>query len=102
MSENKKRWAIVGAGNGGQAFAGYLSMLGVDIAIYDNFQTTVDALNEQGGVYLEGNGKKTGFGKIEFATTDMEKAIDGCELIMVILPSIYHKSIAQKMAPYEI
>ena len=100
MSENKKRWAIVGAGNGGQAFAGYLSMLGVDIAIYDNFQTTVDALNEQGGVYLEGNGKKTGFGKILFASTDIAKVIEGAELIWVIVPSIYHKGIAEKLAPH--
>ena len=93
MSETK-RWAIIGAGNGGQAFAAYLSMMGVEIALYDTFQSTVDALNEKGGVYLSGNGKLTGFGKIAFASTDIQKVMEGAEVIWVILPSLYHKGIA--------
>ena len=92
--------AIVGGGNGGQAFAGWLSMRGFTTRLFDVVPATCETLNQKGGVEVMGNASKTGFGKIEFATTDMEKAIDGCELIMVILPSIYHKSIAQKMAPY--
>ena len=95
---NKKHWAILGAGNGGQAFAAYLSMRGVDISIYDNFQSTVDALNEQGGVYLEGNYKRLPgqdedrqFGKILFASTDMGKVVDGAEVIWVIVPSLQVK-----------
>lgn len=99
MSETK-RWAIIGAGNGGQAFAAYLSMMGVEIALYDTFQSTVDALNEKGGVYLSGNGKLTGFGKIAFASTDIQKVMEGAEVIWVVLPSLYHKGIAEKMAPY--
>ena len=92
--------AIVGGGNGGQAFAGWLSLRGFTTRLFDVVPATCDTLNQKGGVEVMGNASETGFGKIEFATTDMEKSIDGCELIMVILPSIYHKSIAQKMAPY--
>lgn len=103
MSCNKKpraHWAIIGAGNGGQAFAAYLSLQGVDITIYDNFQSTVDAINEQGGVYLEGNCKHTGFGAVRFADTDIARVMDGASVILVILPSIYHNDIAAKMAPH--
>ncbi len=99
MSQTK-RWAIIGAGNGGQAFAAYFSMMGVDVALYDTFQSTVDALNEKGGVELSGHSKHIGFGKIAFASTDIEKVMDGAEVIWVVLPSLYHKGIAQKMAPY--
>jgi len=95
-----KRWAIIGAGNGGQAFAAYLSLQGIDITIYDVFQNTVDVLNKQGGVYLEGNCKQRGFGKILFASTNIERVMEGSEVILVILPSLYHKDIAEKMAPY--
>ncbi len=98
-NKNKKRWAIIGAGNGGQAFAAYFSMKGIDVAIYDVFQNTVDALNEQGGVYLEGCSDLTGFGKILFASTDIAKVVEGAEVIWVILPSIYHKDMAKKLAP---
>ena len=96
----KKRWAIVGAGNGGQAFAAYLGLQGLEISVYDVFQDTVDKLNELGGVNISGNSKLTGFGKIAFADTDIGKVIDGAEVILVILPSIYHKEVAEKMAPY--
>lgn len=95
-----KNWAIVGAGNGGQAFAAYLSLQGYNIRIYDVFQETVDELNRLGGVELVGKAKKTGFGKIEMASTDMKEVVSGAEVILVVLPSLYHKSMAEKMAPY--
>lgn len=99
MSEHKKRWAILGGGNGGQAFAAYFSMMGIDVTLHDVFQATVDTLNEQGGVYLEGRGKRTGFGKILFASTDMAQVVEGAEVIWVILPSLYHKKTAEILAP---
>ena len=92
--------AIVGAGNGGQAFAGYLSLMGKSVRIFDVVPSTVEKLNEIGGVQIDGNSKYTGFGKIEFASTDMGKVLDGAQLILVILPSIYHESIAKLMAPH--
>lgn len=95
-----KKWAIIGAGNGGEAFAAYLSIKGLDIAIFDVFQDTVDTLNKQGGIYLDGESKVTGFGKILFASTDIEKVIEGAEVILLILPSAFHKTIAVKLAPY--
>ena len=97
---SKKHWAIIGAGNGGQAFAAYLSLKGLDITIYDVFPETVDRLNKQGGIYIEGNSKVTGFGKILFASADIGEVIEGAEVILIILPSMYHKSIAAQMAPF--
>lgn len=97
---SRKHWAIIGAGNGGQAFAAYLSLKGLDITIYDTFQETVDLLNEQGGIYIEGNSKVTGFGKLLFASTDIGKVMEGAEVILIVLPSMYHKSIASQMAPF--
>lgn len=92
--------AIIGAGNGGQAFAGYLSLMGREVKIFDVVQETVDRLNELGGVNLQGNSKFTGFGKVKLASTDIGEVMEGCEIILVVLPSIYHKSMAEKMAPY--
>ena len=67
--------------------------------IYDIFPQTVDAINKQGGIHLDGSAKNSGFGKILFASTDMEKVISNASVILVVLPSIYHNSIAQKIAP---
>lgn len=92
--------AIIGAGNGGQAFAAWLSLKGFETRIFDVVPETVDELNSKGGIYLEGNSDVTGFGKIQFASTDMGKVMKDCELVMVVLPSIYHKSISTEMAKH--
>lgn len=92
--------AIIGAGNGGQTTAAWLANQGYKTRIFDVMEDTVNRLNELGGVNIYGNTDYPGFGKIEFATTDMEKALEGCELILLILPENFHNSIAAKMAPY--
>lgn len=96
----KEPIAIIGAGNGGQAFAGYLALQGERVKIFDVVPATVDKLSEAGGILLEGNSRYTGFSRIEQATGSMEEVMDGAKLILVILPSLYHASIARQMAPY--
>ncbi len=93
-----KTWAIIGGGNGGQAIAGHLAILGEKVRLYDVMPATVDALNEKGGIQL--HHALEGFGKLEFATTDIGKAMDDADVVMMVLPSIYHASIAQKMIPH--
>ncbi len=94
----KKIWAVIGGGNGGQAFAGHLALLGQQVRLFDVMQNTVDMLNEKGGIQLEG--AIEGFGKIEFATSDIEKAVTGADVINLTLPSIYHVAMAEKIIPY--
>ena len=48
----KEHIAIIGAGNGGQAFAGYFSLMGEKIKIFDVVPATVDKLNEIGGASI--------------------------------------------------
>jgi opine dehydrogenase len=90
--------SIIGAGNGGQAFAGYLALKGHDVAIFDVFQDTIDRLNKRGGIEIVGNSDITGFGKINFASTDISQVLRHAEVVFVILPSAYHASIAKLMA----
>ena len=96
----EKPIAIIGAGNGGQAFAAYLSLHGHPVKIFDVVQSTVDELTRLGGVELTGNADITGFGKIELASTDIGAVMEGAEIILVVLPSIYHRSMAKAMAPH--
>lgn len=95
-----KHWAIIGGGNGGQAFAGYISLKGQNVKIFDVFQETVDKLNSLGGVNIKGQSDVSGFGNILCATTDIKEVLDDAKVIMVVLPSLYHVDIAKKMAPY--
>lgn len=98
MSRSDIKYAILGAGNGGQAIAGYLSYLGYEVRLYDSFENVIDMINIKGGIELEG--QTVGFGKLALASTDIEKVIKGADLIMVVNPSIYHRKIAEKCAPH--
>lgn len=91
-------WAIIGGGNGGQSVAGHLAQMGYAVRLYDIFEKTVDAINDQGGIKL--SGMVQGFGKLQFATMDMGKALQGTDIIMVIAPATAHRAIARDCAPH--
>ncbi|MBR4767414.1 MAG: NAD/NADP octopine/nopaline dehydrogenase family protein [Lachnospiraceae bacterium] len=93
-----KTWAIIGGGNGGQAMAGHLASMGQKVRLFDVVQKTVDTLNEKGGIHV--HHAVEAYGPLEFATTDVGKAMEGADVIMMILPSIYHASMAKKMIPH--
>jgi len=88
--------AILGAGNGGQAFAAYFKFHGHQVRLYDAFSETVVAINKKGFIELTGALNE----KIEFhdASVDMARVIDGAEVIIVINPSTHHRKIAAKLA----
>lgn len=90
--------SVIGAGNGGQAIAGYLAMHDFEVALYDIDEEKVNVLNRLGGVKLEGC--IHGFGKISCITTDIAEAAKDAELIMVTTIANAHKAVAQSLAPY--
>lgn len=92
------KFSIIGAGNGGQAMAAYFKMTGNEVRLYDAFEATVDNINKKGTITLEGAVETEQ--KIDLITTDLEKCVDGVDVIMVVNPAIYHRSIAEKLAPY--
>ncbi len=91
-------WTIIGGGNGGQSMAGHLALMGYRVRLYDIFEETVDAINAMGGIHVDG--VVEGFGEIEFATTDIAKAIKGADVLTVVAPAIHHKDIAENCLPF--
>ena len=93
-----RTWAIIGGGNGGQAIAGHLAILGEKVRIFDVVPATIEAINKKGGIEL--HHAVEGFGKLEFATTSMEEALNGADNVMMVLPSLYHENMAKQMVPF--
>lgn len=90
--------AVIGAGNGGQAIAGYLAMQGYNIALYDIVKEKIEELKRLGGIKLEG--RIGGFGKLGCITTDIKEAVQGAAIIMVTTIANAHKAVAQNIAPF--
>lgn len=90
--------AVIGAGNGGQAIAGYLAMQGYDVALYDIVVDKIDELKQLGGIKLEG--RINGFGEIGCITTNLSETVKDAEIIMVTTIANAHKDVAHSLAPY--
>ncbi|MBA1336221.1 MAG: hypothetical protein HPY66_2466 [Firmicutes bacterium] len=97
--ESNLTWAVIGGGNGGQSTAGHLALMGFPVRLYDIIPETVDAIKLQGGIRLEGDVVQ-GFGKLELATTSIQEAVKGSDIVMVVTPALAHRDIARACAPY--
>jgi len=96
---NEKKIAVLGAGNGGMAMAAYLSLKGYEVNLYDKFEKTIEGISKLGGIELDGV-SLNGFAKMNIVTTDLAKAIAGCEMLMVVTPAFAHRELAETMAPH--
>jgi len=91
-------WSILGGGNGGQSLSAHLALLGFPVRLYDIFEDTIESIRNRGGIDV--SGAVNGFGKIELATTDIARAIDGADIIMIVAPAVAHREIALNCAPH--
>ena len=90
--------SVIGAGNGGQAIAGYLAMRNYDVALYDIDEERINELKGVGGIRLEG--RINGFGLINCITNNLAEAVRNAEIIMVTTIANAHKDVARSLAPY--
>lgn len=95
----KFTYAIIGAGNGGQSMAGYLSAQGHSVRLFDFFEEPIRKINEAGNI-IRVTGLYELEGKLELASNDMAEVVRGADLIFVINPSTYHSKIAAECAGY--
>jgi opine dehydrogenase len=98
MENNKPMFCVIGAGHGGQALAAHLSILGFDVSLYNRTYARIKQIKALGGINVEGEVK--GFAKLSIVTDNIEEAIKGREIIMVVVPAYAHRSVAESMAQY--
>lgn len=95
---HRRHYAVIGAGGGGQAIAGFLALRKHRVSLYNRSSDRISALEEAGGVWLEG--QVNGFGSIPIVSTDIERVIEGAEVVMVAVPANAHRDVALLTAPY--
>ena len=89
---------VIGAGNGGQAIAGYLALQGYKVYLYDRSLPKIEELKRKRGIQL--TGRIVGFGEIHCFTTSIEEAVKNAEIVMVTTVANAHADIARSIAPY--
>ena len=95
-----KTLCVIGAGNGGSAVAGDMTLAGHKCRLFEfsEYAENIQPVIESGGIEVTGIAR-TGFAKIELATTDLSKAVKGAELIMVTTQALTHERTARELAP---
>lgn len=101
-NNSKPKFAILGAGHGGTAMAGHLSLLGIDVSLYNRGPDRIRAIQDNGGLEIVSNTDTVphGHAKLDIVTTDMKEAIEGRDILMVVVPATGHAFMAEHMAPH--
>ena len=84
MSKDSPKFAILGTGNSGQAFAADIALKGfsVNLAEVPEFANNLKAIENKGGIELSGDSSQ-GFAKLNMITTDLAVAIKGVDIIII-------------------
>lgn len=90
--------AVLGAGHGGLAMAGHLALLGYKVNLFNRGEERLWGVKSSGGVELVG--EVVGFGAVKMATNSMQEALSDANIIMVVVPALAHRWIAEQAAPY--
>ncbi|MFB6227658.1 MAG: NAD/NADP octopine/nopaline dehydrogenase family protein [Halobacteriales archaeon] len=91
--------AILGAGNGGFAAAAHLATEGHRPQLYNRSAGTIAAIKKRGGIRHSGV-LGEGTASVPVITTDLSRALDGSDLLMICLPATALDGIAGTLADH--
>ncbi|MGQ9746488.1 MAG: NAD/NADP octopine/nopaline dehydrogenase family protein [Candidatus Caldatribacteriaceae bacterium] len=91
-------FAVLGAGHGGQALAGYLALRGFPVNLFNRSPERIGSVKLMGGIQIEG--EINGFAPLKLVTHHIAEAIQGVQVIMVVTSANAHRFLAEIMAPY--
>ena len=95
---SQTRFAILGLGNGGHAFAGHLSLLGYPVRAWDIDPQRIEAINQTGTITVDG--ELEGVATPELVTATLPDALERADVVLMVVPTVYQASLAQQAAPY--
>jgi len=96
-----KEICIIGAGNGGSAIAGDMTLAGHRCRLFEfpEYAENLKPIIVQGGIHVTGIAR-TGFAKVALATLDLSEAVLGADLIMVTTQALAHERVAKELTPH--
>jgi opine dehydrogenase len=92
--------AILGAGNGGLALAGYLARRGQRVTLWNRSPARITAVAERGGIALTLPGSAATLAPIDIATSNIAVGLADASLVVVAVPASAHADVARRCAPF--
>jgi opine dehydrogenase len=91
--------AVLGAGHGGLALAGYLAQHGHRVALWNRSPERIAPVAARGGLRLTLPGEEPAFAPLALATSSLAAAVSGTHRILVAVPASGHAEVARACAP---
>ncbi|HNT36118.1 MAG TPA: NAD/NADP octopine/nopaline dehydrogenase family protein [bacterium] len=91
-------FCVLGAGHGGMAMAGHLSLMGCKVHLFNRTPERLAPVLARGGI--EVTGQVEGFAPVHLITSDPQDAVQDADVLMVVVPATGHRSIVEAIAPH--
>ena len=98
-----RKIAVLGGGNGAHIMAADMAAKGHIVNMYNmpQYKHELQPVFGSGGVWVEGAIKDlNGFHKMNMVTDDIDKAVDGVEIILLVTPAFAHEDYAKLLISY--
>jgi len=89
--------AIIGAGIGGVYLAAQLGIAGFKLRLHDIDDARLADIRAFGGIDVEG--EQAGFAAVERATSDLQSAVNGADVVIVVTGGNAQATVVQSLAP---
>jgi opine dehydrogenase len=94
------RFAVIGAGHGGKAMAADLAVRGFTVNLYNRTAERINDIALRGEISLEYEDGTRRLGRLDVVTSDIAEALDGTDIMMVVVPASGHREVARLCAPH--
>ncbi len=92
-----KKFAVLGAGNGGCAVAADLTLRGFEIRLFSRSESTLNPIAERGGIELVEDGVEN-FAAPFLVSPHLPPVVNGADLIIIAAPAVAHEYLAKNLA----
>jgi opine dehydrogenase len=97
---NDTHYTVIGAGHGGKAMAADLAAKGFTVNLYNRTAERISEIVLRGEIDLEYESGVSRCCRLAVVTSDIAEALDGADIIMVVVPASGHRGIARSCAPH--
>ena len=100
---DKPTFCVLGASHGGSAMSAHLSLMGFDVRLYNCSEERIIPVKARGGIVVVADDEVNvpkGFAPIPVVTTNIAEAMDGADVLMVVVPATAHRCIAEQCAEH--
>ena len=96
-----RRIAVLGGGHGARTTAADMALAGHEVNLFEleQFHDSVAEIFQRKTISITGKARN-GDAELALCTHDISAAISGAEIILIIIPALYHQPYAELLAPH--